>query len=175
MQRLLRDIIPHIYSGDETEMYLHAVQMYRMSECLITTHSCSSDIRRSSSWSWSWPPGSSWGPWWYWWWYSEWYRTLSTEQVIADLRHCDNDPACRWGDRGDVSKVTFLVIAKLIREQNHSHGLLIHSGASWSVTQAARYLFWCREFAREVRRNKKMYNNTIILTRGDKSHVTRVH
>ena len=26
MQRLLRDIIPHIYSGDETEMYLHAVQ-----------------------------------------------------------------------------------------------------------------------------------------------------
>ena len=33
MQRFLRDIIPHIYSGDETEMYLHAVQMYvRMSD-----------------------------------------------------------------------------------------------------------------------------------------------
>ena len=28
MQRLLRDIIPHIYSKDETQMYLLAVQLY---------------------------------------------------------------------------------------------------------------------------------------------------
>ena len=173
MQRLLRDIIPHIYSGDETEMYLHAVQMYvRMSDnntflfirypeiiiliLILTTREQLGTLMLLMV-------------------ILEWYRTLSTEQVIDDLRHCDNDPACRWGDRGDVSKVTFLIIAKLIREQSHSHGLLIHSGASWSVTQAVRYLFWCRKFAREVRRNKKMYNNTIILTRGDKSHVTRVH
>ena len=33
MQRLLRDIIPHIYSKDETQMYLLAVQLYvRMSD-----------------------------------------------------------------------------------------------------------------------------------------------